>query len=883
MSARRVLVAFYFFLFAASAVAVQPYNNPLTLAQLQALAALTAGQQQQDANQRQLQHWFFYNVEYFRHAPEVSVIGRSPLISLGPPAWPPDAIYDAVVRPRGMAYILFDPATPNPATLDNVTFPAPPHTLRGTTDDTCWEEAQHLVLGRHDLRPIVDLVTWSSYREGHSDQERREHIFINFARVTTTWIQQLQGFETEARKAYAEEMKLVKNGVRINLETEHVVWREAWNRWKNIWDKSVEAMRTGKRLIIPLTRQMASQYEQLSGVRIPTENQVITFYMNGGLTDDANPERNKGQRINISEWVMRPHPFRSKLLKIQHTPADPVAVLLPGANERLECKFTIQLIDTYTPYGKSYGGNNPVVRGKLSVVIQRPGPDDLEPEISLEVKQGTRVFAAARGSERYNMISIDLADAYRQELQKNTGSDPMALLRAITRPVQPLSFAINFSRRKPTELKGRRQYVLIVRYVDTDGPKDPAVYENMTAPFVINLDSTAGTTVGAGGTAPPAGGPAWVLTKTTVETKKKAESKSRQFNEGYGLVNVKDTLDIKGTDRNASCISKSIMDLPKGTPTGPLHRESELRYDLSWTAPPPRLPFGWTMPVELTWKRSYRATVPEKLTDSIGGLFYNMFNGKFGVKPFGIVVSDAAPGPLTDSFLVPPPDDPNHPILTVRVTWEGYQEVYHEVVFEYGLQKGPAPSISGQVTPPKAELPVEDTDIDNVPPEVEEDEPPIPPVREGKQVVRRWYTHPSGNYRLPLPDGWNVAAKHLFDEVNVDYDTLMPLDQGMALICARGLSDHKGEQAGRILSEYAQRLLKQNPGSRSADFRVGFAPAVQVVCHDPKDKVMHWYFKLFERGSSYNLFVVMPAAKTMERMPTMVEDLLAKAQMKGEW
>ncbi|MEI6613535.1 MAG: hypothetical protein WCL37_01430, partial [Chrysiogenales bacterium] len=103
MKARHVLVAFCIFLFAALAAAAQPYNNPFTLAQLQALAALTAGQQQQDSNQRQLQHWFFYNVEYFRHAPEVSVIGRSPLISLGPPAWPPDAIYDAVVQPRGTA------------------------------------------------------------------------------------------------------------------------------------------------------------------------------------------------------------------------------------------------------------------------------------------------------------------------------------------------------------------------------------------------------------------------------------------------------------------------------------------------------------------------------------------------------------------------------------------------------------------------------------------------------------------------------------------------------------------------------------------------------------------------------------------------------------
>ncbi len=882
MRARHVLVAFCTVLFAALASAAQPYNNPLTLAQLQALAVLPKDQQQQDANQRELQHWFFYNVEYFRHAPEVSVIGRSPLISLGPQAWPPAAIYDAVVRPRGVAYILFDPATPNPATLDNVTFPAPPHTLRGTTDDTCWEEAQHLVLGQHDLGPIVDLATWSSYRQGRSDQERREHIFINFARGTVTWIQRLQDFETEARKAYAEEMKLVKSGVRINLETEHFVWREAWNRWKNIWNICVEDMRTGKRLITPLTPRVAFQYEHLVGVRIPTENQVIAFYMNGGLTDDTDPERNRGQRIKISEWVMRPRLHRSKLLKLQHTPADPVPVLVPGADERLECKFAVQLIDTYTPLGRSYGGNNPVIRGKLSVFIQRPGPDDLEPEISLEVKQGMRVFAAARNSERYNVITIDLADAYRQELLKSTGGDPLALLSAITRPVQPLSFDINFSRRKPAELKGRRQYVLMVRYVDNDSPKDPAIYENVDAPFVIDLEPAGGTTVGGGGTAPLPGGPAWVLTKTTAETKKKAESKSRQFNEGYGIVNVKETFDIKGTNRDAWCAWKTIKDLPKGTPSGPLHRESELRFDLSWTAPPPRLPIGWAMPMELTWKRSYRATVPEKLTDSIGGLSYNMFNGKWSVKPFAIGVSDAAPGPLKDSFIVPPPDDPKNPILTVRVTWEAYQEVFHEVVYEYGLQKGPAPTVSGHVTPPKFEPPVEDAEIDNVPP-IEEEETPPPPVPEAKKVARLWYTHPSGDYRLLLPDGWNVAAKHLFDEENDEYDTLMPPDQGMALICARSVNDHKVENAGRILTEYAQQLLKQNPGSRSANFRVGSAVAVQVANHDPKDKVMHWHLKLFEKGRSYNLSVAMPAAKAMERMPKVVEDLLAGAQMKGEW
>jgi hypothetical protein len=309
----RLLLGLSVLAFASGGVVAQPrpYHNPVPITELQRVAALTAAQQQESTNQRTLQQWFLYNVEHFRHWAEHSAAGRSPaLVNIGPQPYPvPQGAYaDFLAQPMGHGKMpilwleqriitgagLLGAAVTNPSTFDEAIYF--PRTGAGVTIDggvasTCWHEAQHAILGRHGLQEIPRRI-WA---DGKSDQERREHTYIWFSERTAEWLAALTAFEDEARAAYAEELKYARNGVRITWETEHHIWRTAHDRWMALWNTYVWSRRTGKLVIPELDTALRDHYRGHTGIHMPLPDEVIAWYMGGGLTDDADHLRNTGR------------------------------------------------------------------------------------------------------------------------------------------------------------------------------------------------------------------------------------------------------------------------------------------------------------------------------------------------------------------------------------------------------------------------------------------------------------------------------------------------------------------------------------------------------------------------------------------------------------
>jgi len=882
---------------AAPAFSQMPYNNPVTLTRLQEIGRLSRREQLATDVQRELLGWHLYNVEHYRLAKSGSVILQSNLVKLGPQAWPTqDApIRDVTARPYGTGShtLLLNPNRTAPSTMSDKVweFPPPADIFCGS-ESACWEEMQHALLGQYALDE-VDLAVWQPYLRwvtGYA-QENREHVFIEYAMHTYEWLNALSSFEREARKAYAEELRHEKAGVRINFEIQHYIWREAFNRWNALWNRFVWDQAANRSRLMPLTGPLRARYWAAAGVRMPTHDQVRNFYLTGGLTDDPNPATNRGSKIQVPEWVMRPL-VRSRLVHIQHTPDNPKPVTRPadpvkGIPERLECRFGVEVIDHYNPLRRAIQGgvNNPVMRGKLTVFVRSPVLP--EPEVKIEVKAGGRVLSGGRVRDGYYGVQLDLATAYREAL---LGDTPTAddWWQALTTAVQPLTFEIAFLRGNPSEAVGRRAYQLAILFEDMDDTTGPALYEKSQAVFFIEFegrgqDKTTTAAAPVQPTVPAPAGPCWVLTKHWADTKTDTrEHRSKVEDElmgGVCEISTKTLLRGAGADSlTYSYIWEQSAEKPvKIKISGldgvrylvkPARIQAQAEREHTWTVPPNFLTVGKKLPFSVTVKTdgSYARVEPEEADGNEAALYtrkvykqgvtkaslrLSKTSAAPGASPPGYdlygIETDATDGTRTREFEVPA-YDALYPLLEIVVTAGEPQHFFvdYTYTFQYSWQDAPPPPpppdddiIDREKTPPKKQDPL----IDNEPDEEEE-----PPEYETASAGMRtfWYTHPSGDWRIRISGVWGVGEK----SPDPQFDTLATPGGSYELQVQRDFQEFSGSAAD-TLQEQQRRTLATDPGSTAAGMSVGTAPGILATFPPDEEGLKAWNVFFAQAGRQY--------------------------------
>ncbi|MGB9587672.1 MAG: hypothetical protein ACPL7O_05775, partial [Armatimonadota bacterium] len=179
----------------------------------------------------------------------------------------------------------------------------------------------------------------------------------------------------------------------------------------------------------------------------------------------------------------------------------------------------------------------------------------------------------------------------------------------------------------------------------------------------------------------------------------------------------------------------------------------------------------------------------------------------------------------------------------------------------------------------KAEEPTPQPDppaMDNNPPEPGElveipktkTEEKNPPKTKTKTTsAENWYTHPTGDYKFKLSNGWTVARKKFFNDEDEEYDTLWPPDKEAAIVCARDFTDNSNKNSDAVLKTFEARMLKSNPRAESTRIKLGSADAQQIATYDKEEAVMTWHLGIFYKGRSYYIAVSMPSKVMLKKMP----------------
>lgn len=813
----------------AAPVAAQasPYRNPVSLTEIQRLARLPENEQRRDTNQRRILTWFLYNVEYFQSQRQ-TIIERAGGVVLGPRVWPTqEAPARTVLVPpfgTGNHYLIFNPGRANPATMGNALtgavwweFPIPDNDFGGNAD-TCWEEMQHVLLGANQaLTQGLDTGLWFphlKFPQGN-DQADREHVFIEYAKETKVWLDKLDDFEKEAAKAYGEAVRVWKEGVRIDREAEHYLWRSAAQKWEGLWYSNVWDRRTRREKLIPLTPDLRRGYQRAAQVWLPTPDQVRIFYMNGGITDDADPVRNKGNPIKIPEWVMR-MPMRSRLVNIVHAPATPTPKLEPAdpahaRPERLAYHLQIRVLDQYSPVDAIFqaGRTNPVMRGKLTIYIRQP--IDVEPETGLAVSILGKSYPIGRVRDGRQGLTINLRAAYRDHFGYNPGSnaDYLDLLKTTPKVLEP---AIVFHRDNPRSV-GRRQYQIAVLYQDADDTLGPALYEDAEAVFTVTFEgsTTSGST--QSGVKSPGQttttilpGPHWVLSREWGDDRspKAVKPPVVQQNSTLGRVEITDQLRVQAAANSRfSYVHTYIYSTEKIRRSGTALTGMKVdggRYEVvssrthTWTVPPPMLAVGQRLPfqlaVETAGSRSQiappEANTPERkafydrqaFAEGSSRAWMQLVdptaspNASGAVRIVGQLTATAGTPAQRAEFVVPAPETTRKGLDIVIYSEKASAQAGYVHTFRYEWKTGAADAspCTFERVPEKQRN--EHTEIDNVPDDVEEKPPPEPPV---VGVGSRWYTHPSGDWRIRISQAWRlkegggITGDDMLEPPNIPY------------------------------------------------------------------------------------------------------------------
>lgn len=810
------------------------------------------------SHQAEIQGWFKDKIHRYQHVlDDTALATASPkIVDLGD--W--TAFYTRLLAPpggRGTTTVTFG-SRGAPSTLEGtgeIVFPqANADAYIDGNPNTCWHEFQHTIVmasekaGRKVAIPRSPWNIYAKPSDNPEDYKVVEHVYMEgLAEYTTEWLDLLLheksalgeglgfGFEKHARDAH-EQMKAYRaRNESLSYAVENFCWAKAHDAWRQAWEAR-------GRHIAPVPLAFRQDYQQVCGVWIGFVEDVVRFYMEGGL------KARDGSPIRVPEWVMHPDPMRTGVI-VGH-----LAEAREIKGDTLRYGFDLRVLENYRRRERSESLNH----GKVLVTLENPDADT-----SFELSVDGRPLRRSGASGR-----IDLA-GFRKDGR----------------------IRVDLVRGRLSALAGTRRYKLLVEYQPDprlEGGKSlPPFYYPSKA--IYYLDVTGGKAGGAaasaaGKGAAPAGASQAAGTWRLKEVQKLQDRDQKMIdyrrNQFVSAEAVPGETEIALSESWKSWDEKARRDVVR-----------TVQLKAAWAPPGASVGPKATVPVTLTLSGSPRLDASASLSawftgkgSTMGfGLWTQAATGSRETHGGSVSISDREPPPRSRTIPVPFPEATRAGDTVTLEVMAYLSVVTARVRYLYVWEQGEAPAAAAEARL-SAEEPVpapEPPGLDNVPPQPGDLLPlpkttGSPPAGGGapREPAGTWYAHPGGGYRLRLAKGWRIEPRRFFDEASGEYDTLWPADKGMAVVCARGSTEQGGRNGRSVLQAWADRLVRENPGAAVAFEPLGGAAGARVAAYDRQAKVMHWHLGLLHQGRSYYLSVTMPAASPPARLPEAVAEML---------
>lgn len=832
-----------FFSFAAAALlwpagvfAQVPPKNPW--GDVKRIARLTPAQQREPANQQVLQNWFMAKIRFYQHVLDDTAIGQTTprVVDLGDWA----ARFRQTLAPptgTGTTTITFG-ARAAPSTMDDnleIIFPqASADSYIDDHPDTCWHEFNHVlvILSERNGRPVaIPSSPWMVYAKP-GDNSNPEHIYIEgLAEYTTEWLDLLlhersaltggagMAFEKHCRDAYEQIKKYEARNESITYAVENFCWAKAHDAYCRAWKEAGHK-------VAPLPLKFRQDYQQICGVWIGFVEDIVRVYMKGALrAADGTP-------IRVPEWVMNPEPMRTGVI-VGHLDEKKEI-----SGDTLRYGFDVRVMENYRFRESSDSLNH----GKVLITLTNPD-SDTELELSVDAKPVNRSAASGK---------IDLAGFKRNS-----------------------RIRLTLVRRALSSFVGVKRYTITVEY-----QPDPRIENGVTKPpfyypskAIYYVDVTGS---GTGAKTKTAKGPASTGTTTSAGGMWRLEEviRDKKFDPLFRNQNITEDTTVSDTSINIVG-SQQLTDPPRTITWNSRH---------TWTHPGQTLTPGTKVPVAITLDSSHsgpscllEAWVLLKTAGIISGLFDHPTSGGKDSNGGGVCLNNNdTSGSKTVNMPIPEGYPGNELIVRVSSTDAPVlAEVRFRYVWEAAGAKPETPAKADAVL--KAEEPAPEPvppGMDNVPPEpgelvvIPKTEEKTPPKTKHKAPpADNWYVHPTNDYKFKLSAGWTVAVKKFFDENDDEYDTLWPAAEDMAIVCSRSFTENASKTADAVLSAFAAKMLRSNPGAESARIKLGAADVQQIAAYDKNNGVATWHLGLFHKGRSYYIAVSMPLKTAPKKVP----------------
>lgn len=833
---------------------------PASWGYVKVTARQRSGVQLEARHQAELQGWFRDKVHRYQHVLDDTALGAAnpKIVDLGD--W--TAFYQRILAApggRGGTTITFG-GREAPSTLEGtgeIVFPqSKADAYIDGNPNTCWHEFQHAIVmasekaGRKVAIPRSPWNIYAKPSDNPEDYKVVEHVYMEgLAEYTTEWLDLLLheksalgeglafGFEKHARDAH-EQMKAYRaRNESLSYAVENFCWAKAHDAWRQAWENR-------GRHIAPVPLAFRQDYQQVCGVWIGFVEDVVRFYMEGGL------RARDGSPIRVPEWVMNAEPMRTGVI-VGH-----LAEAKEIRGDTLRYGFDLRVLENYRRRERSESLNH----GKVLISLENPDADTGF-ELAVDGRPVRRSGASGR---------IDLA-GFRTDSR----------------------IRVDLVRGRLSTLAGTQRYRLLVEYQpdprQEGGKTPPPCYYPSKAIYYLDVTggkagsatqapaSGSGTTPGA---APKAAG-VWrfkEVQKLKGRDQKTIDYRSNQFVAADSIVGEAEialTESWKSWDEKARKDVVHTVDLKAG-----------------WTKPGPTLSPKTTLPVTLTLSGSPKLDASAVLSgwsehrDSTYGLglWFRENTGSLDSTGGIVSIGEKAPSPRSRTVQVPIPEaGRTGDKLTLELS-TNLSVVTGKIRLEYVYEAGAGPSgaagatLTAEERPPEPEPP----GLDNVPPQPG-DLLPLPKTTgtrpaggdPPREPAGTWYAHPGGGYRFRLARGWRLEPRRLYDDASGDYDTLWPADKGMAVICARGATEQGGRDGRSVLRAWAEKLVRENPGATVAYEPLGGLQGARVSAFDRQAKVMHWHLGLFHQGRSFYVSVTLPAPSPPDRLPAPVAEMLA--------
>ena len=821
--------------------------------------------QRTTANQRLLQGWILWNARAYQQQLFGTAIGdaRTPagrrLVDFGNSDDYARAVIAAPVG-QGRSQILwdtvgapqFDPAD------NNIHFPRATFSMNGGAASTCWHELNHDLLdwhignlGRGVANPLPTPRIWGSMLNNDADEDH--YVIEGLGERTMDWLYKLvieQRFEKRIVAAAKDEAALRAAGKPVNWQGEHETWQKALKAWEESWPRA--------KSILPLPMSFRRVYDRYCGVSLPLPEDVQRFYMEGGVVDAAKTP------IRVQEWVVAARRVLCDVTiddKNRGAPR-PVKKNMIG---RVDLRLT-----------ENYKAKLQATRGQL-VILLKTTDDAAFLDVSIGGKSLTGSADKARPGR---LFEIDVAP-FRDSLLGGK------LFRVtLVRPLKGLH----------AKMKDKA-YTIEALYRDPGKPASPSLYRPARAAIdmkIVAKDVPQPAAGVKGGSTPvktskAGGGKPKMRWLNDIERRKR--SYWLLVAESHRELAKNETLQLTSTVSGGSggaVIRWTQKDYRSGSKTK--GQQMKVAATASWTAPPKRIDFGQKVP--FAWSvavKNWHTGAGLRFTFDGDGLRLSNKKRTTPQNPKSLSLGSfegTLSGPMS-----PTQSLGGGTKLYVKFSTDAgwYQHMY-----QYKLVRGPEfvpdtgggapkppkppatppapPQFIGKVTrklPPTP--PPTPPELDNIPPkpgEVIGLTPPetMPPILYTPSP--KWYTHPSGGYRFPLPSGWRIAAT----APGGDTDVVTSANGALAILCGRDFGDISALADAPAV--YAAHLQKAFPGAKVNKSTLAGATTLTAAVYNTNAHRMLWHQYLLKDKRAYYITVAAKPSKNQAPIPPAVSKAL---------